>query len=97
MITDQNGNVFDGRIEQTSAFISYLVSKVNLLSNILILPNGNQLTVLNNPSTAQLVRKSDLFTIYFKNNLMVVSPSDLLGLSSLINQAWIQYYNRTNA
>ena len=93
-ISDQNGFFYDSRILTTDSFLSYLIAKVNTLSGFLVLSNGSQLQVMNQLQTAKLVRRSDLFTFYVKNNLMAISSSDILGLSSLINQAWVQFSTR---
>jgi hypothetical protein len=93
-ISDQNGFFYDGRIQTPDSFLNYLIAKVNTLSSFLVLLSGSSLTVLNQQQSEQLVRKSDLFTVYFKNDLMTIFPSDLSGISSVINQAWVLLPNR---
>ncbi len=95
-ISNRDGLFYDGRVEMSDSLINYLVSKINTLSSILRLSTGEQLQVLNQISTSQLVRKSDLFTFYLQNNLMEIPANDLSGLSSLADQAWRQFYTRMN-
>ena len=92
-MSDQNGNYYDGRIQISDHFLNYLIGKVNSLSSYLVLLNGSSLLVLNQQQITQM-RKSDLFTVYFKNDLMTIFSSDISDIASLINKAWIQLSNR---
>lgn len=98
-IFDSNGNLYDSREENLSAINSYLG---NLIANVNYLTNDyNQNLVLFDTLYIiqfEIYQYSDLFQFYVKNKYLSISPSDLIKISTWLNEEWSRYLlNQVNS
>jgi hypothetical protein len=92
-----NGNtlkLYDAREESTAQVTTNLNNLLNGLNSPIVSGTTNvQLLTSINPNNIVFYR--DLFVLYVRNSYLQISPSDMIQISSWLNNQWNSFLNST--